>query len=239
MLPSDRIQLNPLILEHDALTHPHTFNYATHHAEELLSADITLCSVNQNSFLVHTDGRNVSHAKFVSPQHPSLERIDKALQATNVSRVESDKSSHGFWSASCYFVSPKGAKRLLGSQNRKALPLRLDHIFQYNPSVPGGWPPLGKPDILAPFAPIKSLIQSTLDMRLNALYHVMNARLLQPALAYSPNDPSTSTTVKVDSGASARNQRLERNEIVELLAGRGPRPATLKGQVAATVCNEE
>ncbi len=60
--------------------------------------------------------------------------------------------------------------------------------------MPGGWPPVGKPPVLfMPFNPIKTIVQNSIDVRLNRIYDEIDAYVLAPRpLAYTENDKTQS-----------------------------------------------
>ena len=80
----------------------------------------------------------------------------------------------------------EGARRLKDG----ILPLTLRSCFKYNNAVPAGGRRWGKPPVLfTPFNPIKTIVQNSIDVRLNRIYDEIDAYVLAPRpLAYTEND---------------------------------------------------
>ena len=181
-----------LIVEDDVYTHPEIREWAEAHREGLEAADITLCGFNTDSF-TFTKDLVTGYASFQTydPPAPSADWIKAALAGTNATdgSVHIARLSNAF-GVYCYWISPKGANKLKDG----ILPLTLDHVFTYNKDVPGGWPPVGKPPVLfMPFNPIKTIVQNSIDVRLNRIYDEIDAYVLAPRpLAYTENDKTKS-----------------------------------------------
>ena len=181
-----------LMVEDDVYTHPEIREWGEAHREGLEAADITLCGFNTDSF-TFTKDLVTGYATFQTydPPAPSADWIKAALAGTNATdgSVHIARLSNAF-GVYCYWISPKGANKLKDG----ILPLTLDHVFTYNKDVPGGWPPVGKPPVLfMPFNPIKTIVQNSIDVRLNRIYDEIDAYVLAPRpLAYTENDKTKS-----------------------------------------------
>ena len=96
------------------------------------------------------------------PKYPDYEWIHNSLARTDWRLVQNWKLINGF-GLCCYFITPKGAKKLLNL----VFPLTVQktHIPAFNITVPG----------------------ISVDKRLNAFYPEVDARIAIPFLAFSPN----------------------------------------------------
>jgi glycosyl transferase, family 25 len=155
-----------LILEDDAATHPLICEYIRRHQEKIFEADIFLFSINTDSILEVEAPNGLRQVLVFEQKYPSYAWIASALQRTKVEETQIWRLIKGF-GLCCYFLTPKGAKRILElvfplTLERTALPL-------LNISVPG----------------------INVDKRLIAFYENIDARISMPFLAWSPNSDST------------------------------------------------
>jgi glycosyl transferase, family 25 len=155
-----------LILEDDAATHPLICEYIRRHQEEIINADIFLFSINTDSILEVEAPNGLRQVLVFDQKYPSYTWIESALKQTRIDETQMWRLIKGF-GLCCYFLTPKGAKRILElvfplTLERTALPL-------LNISVPG----------------------INVDKRLIAFYESIDARISMPFLAWSPNSDST------------------------------------------------
>jgi hypothetical protein len=212
--------VSTLVLEDDAFTHPRILEYAASHGAELDRADLTLCGLNQDALLIATDVSGQTQAALLEPAFPTPTFIAAAI--AGVQNPSTHARAHRLslaFGIQCYWVSPRGARRLLAD----VLPLRHEPLFQPF----GQWPPTNMHHegkslawAFAPFPMIQGVLQSQVDIRMNALYKDIQAYVLRPALSFTSNDKASSTVqgvqVHLDERGRARD-KMSLSEARELL----------------------
>ncbi len=154
-----------LILEDDAATHPELSAYIEKNRDRIAQSDVFLFCVNTDSVLGVEQPSSLRQACVFEPKYPDYEWIHNSLARTDWQLVQNWKLINGF-GLCCYFITPKGAKKLLNL----IFPLTVQktHIQTFNITVPG----------------------ISIDKRLNAFYAELDARISIPFLAFSPNRDS-------------------------------------------------
>ena len=155
-----------LILEDDAATHPLICEYIRINQEQILDADIFLFSINTDSILEVEAPNGLRHVQVFDPKYPTYAWIETALQRTKIEETQIWRLIKGF-GLCCYFLTPKGAKRIL----ELVFPLTLERT------------PLPLLDLAVPGINV--------DKRLIAFYANIEAKISMPFLAWSPNSDST------------------------------------------------
>jgi GR25 family glycosyltransferase involved in LPS biosynthesis len=157
-----------VVMEDDVLTHPGLPEFMAAHPKILNRAELVFFSVNTDSVLATISPQGLTTYEVMQPQRPDLAWIGRAFAQTAVADVRPHRLLNGF-GLCCYWVSPRGAARLLDA----CYPLTLEGTDV--PLMKDKWP------------------GSAIDGRMNAFLPAMSAFITRPFLAYSPNtDSSTS-----------------------------------------------
>lgn len=157
-----------LIIEDDAITHKGIAGFIHDNLMVLEQNDITFFGYNTDAplELETPEGRTLSIV--TSPKYPDMDWMFSALAKTNVSNVGLYKLRASFGML-CYWISPKGAKRLGGA----CFPLTMETC--YIPFLPHRMPAI------------------SIDRRLCSIYARSSAWMAWPPLAYTENRESLTT----------------------------------------------
>jgi glycosyl transferase, family 25 len=157
-----------VIMEDDVITHPGLTTYLAAHKTFFDQIDIMFFGINTDSVLATFSAEGLYCRELMSPTHPDPTWIGKAFKATSIKDVRPFRLLTAF-GLCCYWVTPLGAKKLL----EMCYPLTLEGTDI--PFMRDKWP------------------GSAIDGRMNAFYKMLNAYVLRPFLAYSPNDDSSTS----------------------------------------------
>jgi GR25 family glycosyltransferase involved in LPS biosynthesis/tetratricopeptide (TPR) repeat protein len=160
-----------LILEDDIIIHPELKSFLLSRIDQLSQADIILFSVNTDCSIRYTSNQGLQQSTCFQPHHPKAPWIIEAFRRTDPSSCTFHQLSKAC-GTSCYLITPGGAKKLL----EQVFPLNLRTV-EY-PFIANG------------------LNQTAIDWRLSFLYDSLNALIVMPFLAYSPNMDSSTITHK-------------------------------------------
>jgi GR25 family glycosyltransferase involved in LPS biosynthesis len=159
-------KIGMLILEDDVMTHPQLTAFIDHNLDFLLRTDITLFTVNTDSYLESISPEGVHSLQHFIRQHPPYEWIKATLDRTSLKSIRAHKLLACFGRAA-YFLSPKGA----GILEEKTFPLSLERMKTPLPNF--------------------TITARSVDRKGNFFYKKINAAITVPFLAYTPNDDST------------------------------------------------
>ena len=151
-----------LIMEDDVMTHPEIWAQLES-VPDRDQKDIVLFTCNMNAPMTLLSPEGVTCATLFDPKDPHPDWIKSTLVKTDPRHIRYCRLLRAF-GLCCYYISPKGAKRLTES----LFPLRAEGVF----------------------VPLISdlVMQCGLDRRLNALYDELDAFISIPFLAYTPHE---------------------------------------------------
>lgn len=164
-----------LILEDDVMTHPQLTAFIDQNLDSLLKADITLFTVNTDTYLESISPEGVHSLQHFGHQHPPYEWIKATLDRTSLKAIRVHRLLACFGRAA-YFVSPKGARTM----EENTFPLSLERMKTPLPNF--------------------SITARSVDRKGNFFYRKINASVTIPFLAYTPNDDSA--TKKINEGGA-------------------------------------
>jgi GR25 family glycosyltransferase involved in LPS biosynthesis len=169
-------KIGMLILEDDVVAHPQLTTFIDKNLDFLLRTDITLFTVNTDSFLETISPEGVHSLQIFSHKHPSYEWIKATLKRTSLKSINAHRLLACFGRAA-YFLSPSGARIM----EENTFPLSLDRMKMSLKNF--------------------EISAKSVDRKGNFFYRKINAAITIPFLAYTPNDDST--TKKINEGSAA------------------------------------
>ena len=153
------------VLEDDCYTHPKVANFIKDNLKILMNTDICFFGINTDSILQSVSPTGLARISIFEPKYPSPEWIKNALSKTKTKEVSLHRLIKAFGS-SAYFISPRGAKKLVA----EIFPLSLETT-----NIP----------LITNKMPAVSI-----DRAGCGAYSQLAAYICQPFLAYTPNTDS-------------------------------------------------
>lgn len=163
-----------LILEDDVMTHPQLTAFIDQNLDFLLRVDITLFTVNTDTYLESISPEGVHSLQHFGHKHPPYDWIKSTLERTSLKSVRAHKVLACFGRAA-YFLSPRGAEIL----EENTFPLSLERMKTPLPNF--------------------VITARSADRKGNFFYRKINASITVPFLAYTPNDDSTTKKINESS----------------------------------------
>ncbi len=164
-----------LILEDDVMTHPQLTAFIDHNLDSLLKADITLFTVNTDTYLESISPEGIHSLQHFGHKHPPYEWIKATLDRTSLKSIRLHRVLACFGRAA-YFLSPRGA--VIMEEN--TFPLSLERMKTPLPNF--------------------VITAKSVDRKGNFFYRKINVSITIPFLAYTPNDDTT--TKKINEGTT-------------------------------------